>query len=146
MKLGSKYCMNFWKSLPSIYCLTTSFRGLEELSSWCGASQALLPLQHLHHGGSSTEGFPQFSALFICFRKFTLCKSKLLTKASSSSLENMLYRNVKCAGHGYQSKSIHLLTAFVDFWLFWTCCETLTSVLDACIKSERRQRVTGIPL
>ena len=134
MKLGSRYCMNFWKSLPLIYYLTTSFRSLEELNSWCEVSQDLLPLQHLLHGGSSTKGFPQFSTLFICFRKFTLYKSKLLTKAPSSSPENILYRNVKCAGHGYQSKSIHLLIASVDFWLFWTCCETLTSVLDACIK------------
>ena len=101
MKLSNRYCMNFWKSLPSIYCLTTSFRSLEELSSQCGTSQALLPLQHLHHGGLSSQDFPEFSALFICFGKFTLRKSKLLTKAPSSSPESILYYNVKCAGYGY---------------------------------------------
>ena len=97
------------------------------------------------HGGSSTEGFPQFSPLFIFFRKFTLYKYKLLTRAPSSSPENILYHNVKCAGHRYQSKSIHLHITSVDFWLFWTCCETLISVLDVCIKSERRQRITDSP-
>ena len=101
MKLGNRYCMNFWKSLPSIYYLTTSFRSLEELSSRCGPSQAPRPLQHLHHGGSSSQDFPEFSALFICFGKFNLRKSKLLTKAPSSSPGSILYCNVKCAGYGY---------------------------------------------
>ena len=93
--------MNFWKSLPSIYCRTTSFRSLEELSSRCGPSQALRPLQHLHHGGSSLQDFPEFSAFFIRFAKLSLRKSKLLTKAPSSSPGSILYCNVKCSGHGF---------------------------------------------
>ena len=101
MKLGSRYCMNFWKSLPSIYYLTISFRSLEELSLRCGPSQAFLPLQHLHHGGSSSQDFSEFSALFIRFPKLSLRKSKLLTKAPSSSPGSILYCNVKCSRHGF---------------------------------------------
>ena len=102
MKVGSRYCMNFWKSLPSIYFLTTSYRSLEELSLRCGPSQAVCPLQHLHHGGSSLQDFPEFSALFMRFAKLNLRNlSKLLTKARSSSPGSILYFNIKYSRHRF---------------------------------------------